>query len=207
MYTKKKCMKCGQAATHKFTRVEKGQIYDLFLCAEHAAEMSPYQKPKIPLSDILEGLFKQEAKQKSGATGGSVNVRCQTCGLPFDSYRKNLLLGCSDCYLYFREHLIPDLRRFHGDTRHYGRKPGGGMARPTPRDFIAAEIEGEAASLAPKGEAALETEPTLDYSVLIDELTREMHDAIEEEDYSRAARCRDQIRELKAKMKSAPSGE
>lgn len=207
MYTKKKCMKCGQPATHKFTKVEKGQIYDIFLCAEHAAEESPYQKPKTPLSDILEGLFKQEAKQKAGGPPLPANLRCQTCGLPFESYKKNLLLGCSDCYLHFREQLIPDLRRFHGDTHHYGRKPGGGQARPTSRDFIAAELEGEAAGLVPKLQPSPLPEPPPDFSELIDELTREMHDAIEEEDYARAARCRDQIRELKAKMKSAPSGE
>lgn len=206
MLAKKKCMKCGQPATHKFTRIDKGQVVDFFLCAEHAAEMSPYQKPKIPLSDILEGLFKQETRQKGSAPTG---VRCQTCGLTFEAYKKNLLLGCSDCYTAFREYLVPDLRRFHGDTRHYGRKPGGGLARPAPREFFLAEIEGESAAPAPKSETAPgpESEPALDYTVLIDELTREMREAIENENFSRAARCRDQIRELKAKMKSAPSGE
>jgi protein arginine kinase activator len=207
MYAKKKCMKCGQPATHKFTRIEKGQIFDIFLCAEHAAEMSPYQKPKIPLSDILEGLFKQESKQAKGGPPTPANLRCQTCGLPFEAYRKNLLLGCSDCYLYFREYLIQDLRRFHGDTRHFGRKPGGGLARPAPRDFLLAELENESAGPVPKEDLPLQPEPALDFSILIDELTREMHEAIEEEDYARAARCRDQIRDLKAKMKSTPSGE
>lgn len=206
MYTKKKCMKCGQPATHKFTKVEKGQIYDIFLCAEHAAEMSPYQKPKIPLSDILEGLFKQESKQKSGVTA-PVNLRCQSCGLQFEHYKKNLLLGCADCYIFFREFLIPDLRRFHGDTHHFGRKPGGGLARLAPRDFLMAEIEGEAAGLVGKVEVELPVEPRLDFTGMIDDLTHEMYEAIEEEDYARAAHCRDQIRELKAKMKSTPSSE
>jgi protein arginine kinase activator len=207
MYSKKKCMKCGQPATHKFTKIEKGQIYDIFLCAEHAAEMSPYQKPKIPLSDILEGLFKQEAKQKGGPAAPT-NLRCQSCGLPFEAYKKNLLLGCSDCYTYFREYLIPDLRRFHGDTRHFGRKPGGGQARPSQRDLFMAQLEGESAGPVAKEETtAAQAEPGIDFTELIDDLTQEMHEAIEEEDYARAARCRDQIRELKAKMKSAPSGE
>lgn len=206
MYTKKKCMKCGQPATHKFTKVEKGQIYDIFLCAEHAAEMSPYQKPKIPLSDILEGLFKQEAKQKTGPSAPA-SLRCQSCGHTFEAYKKNLLLGCADCYGFFREFLIPDLRRFHGDTHHYGRKPGGGLARLAPRDFLIAELEGEAAGPIAKEEPERSAEPSIDFMGLIDELTREMHDAIEDEDYARAARCRDQIRDLKVKMKSAQPSE
>ena len=78
---KKKCMKCGQPATHKFTRIEKGQIFDIFLCAEHAIEMSPYQKPKIPLSDILEGLLKQDVKQKQAGPAVPANLRCRSCGL------------------------------------------------------------------------------------------------------------------------------
>lgn len=205
MYAKKKCMKCGQPATHKFTRIEKGQIFDIFLCAEHAAELSPYQKPKVPLSDILEGLLKQDLKMKASGPAAPSTLRCTTCGLPFESYKKNLLLGCSDCYESFHDFLIPDLRRFHGDTRHFGRQPGGGQARPVPAERMGPipGLEDELAGLAPKDEllddleAPLEPDPT----DRLDELTREMHRAIANEDYTRAARCRDQIRELKLKIK------
>jgi protein arginine kinase activator len=204
-------MKCGQPATHKFTKIDKGQIFDIFLCADHAAEMSPYQKPKIPLSDILEGLLKQDLKLKSTGPAVPTNLRCQTCGLPFEAYRKNLLLGCSDCYASFREFLIPDLRKFHGDTRHYGRQPGGGQARPTSREFSISDLEHESAGMVSKEDVAwepgvAEMEPKMDPKEQIDELTRVMHKAIAEEDYTKAAICRDQIRDLKSKAKKKTSG-
>lgn len=208
MYNKKKCMKCGQPATHKFTRIEKGQIYDIFLCSDHAAEMSPYQKPKIPLSDIMEGLLKPEGK-KSGGPEAPPSLRCPNCGLTFAAYRKNLLLGCSECYNSFREFLIPDLRRFHGNTRHYGRRPGGELNQPGDRDFALVDLEAESAGIVPKGQlppAQLPEPASADPETQLEELTRIMHRAIAEEDYQRAASCRDQIRELKAKIKKTASG-
>jgi protein arginine kinase activator len=202
-------MKCGQPATHKFTKIDKGQIYDIFLCAEHAAEMSPYQKPKVPLSDILEGLLKQETKQKTSGPVAPSSLRCQTCGLPFEAYKKNLLLGCSDCYGSFREYLIPDLRRFHGDTRHYGRQPGGGHTQPPERAQPLFDVEAESAGLVGEGESPQATvvhfEPA-DPKRLIEELTQTMRKAIQNEDYVKAAHCRDQIHELKSKLKTKPSG-
>ena len=207
IYQKKKCMKCGQPATHKFTRIRDGQIFDIYLCGDHAAEESPYQKPikQIPLSEILEGLLKQENALKSGT--GPVpppGVKCRTCGLSFESYRKDLMLGCSDCYDSFREWILADLRRFHGDTRHVGRRPGGGNVEPRPQ-FTVRSLEEEMAGPVGGAEtgALTEASPTKgaekllkDPSRAIDELTRTMNRAILEEDYERAARCRVQIRQI-----------
>lgn len=210
MYTKKKCMKCGQAATHKFTKIEKGQIFDLFLCAEHAAEMSPYQKPKIPLSDILEGLLKQEIKIKPTGAAAPPALRCANCGLAFESYRKNLLLGCSECYRSFREFLIPDLRRFHGDTRHYGRRPGGAQPAVPENELPGLDMELEsleATAIVTQAEPSPKIEETFEHTEeRIEELARTMHKAIADEDYPRAAHCRDQIRELKEKIKKHSGG-
>ncbi len=204
-YQKKKCMKCGKPASHKFTRIQDGQIYDLYLCGDHAAEMSPYQKPKqVPLSEILEGLLKQDFNLKVG--GGSQapgGVRCRHCGLPFESYRKNLLLGCSECYDSFHDYLLADLRRFHGEVRHVGRRPGGGAIKPStePAEPLpqASEPEPPAAPLAhsaTKGAEKLIKTP----ESAIEELTRAMKAAIADEDYERAARCRDQIAQLRREL-------
>jgi protein arginine kinase activator len=199
MYGKKNCMKCGKPATTKFTRIEKGQVYDIFLCAEHAAEMSPYQKPKIPLSDILEGLLKQNVEEET-PTGpkAPAGLRCAHCGLTFQSYKKHMLLGCSDCYEAFRDYLIPDMRRFHGDTRHRGRAPGGGLAKPGLNEELARQIQNEAASaIAP---ARQEGDPAQQNEQRIQALMRTMNRAIAEEDFAAAARCRDELQELRRKI-------
>ena len=211
MYQMKKCAKCGKQATHKFTRIQDGQIYDIYLCSDHAAEASPYQKPKIPLplSDLLEGLLKREemAQKGSGPVAPS-GLRCSHCGLPFEAYKKNLMLGCSECYVSFREFLIQDLRKIHGDTRHRGRQPGGGQAQP-PRPEALPE------AVADKGPAA-ETQKVpsatkggdvllMDVKEAIAELTRTMNRAIADEDFVKAARCRDMIREMRAKFEKSQS--
>ena len=195
IYQKKKCMKCGKPATHKFTRIQDGQIYDLYLCAEHAAEMSPYQKPKqIPLSEILEGLLKQDYKV-SGAVQPPSDLRCRHCDLPFEAYRKNLLLGCSECYQSFHDYLLADLRRFHGDVRHVGRQPGGGTVEPASPSEEAARAAPPPADELPAAENPAPSPPTTDQQ--IEKLTRSMKAAIAREDYERAAQCRDQIRRLR----------
>jgi protein arginine kinase activator len=199
-----KCMKCDQPATHRFTRMEKGQVIDLHFCEKHAAEYSPYQKPK-PLQDILEHLLKQEYQHKASGPQAPPTLRCPSCDLPYDAYKKNLLLGCSECYRAFREYLIGDLRKFHGDTRHFGRKPGGGLARPPLKLLTPGELDRESAMAVPKGEssASAATVAVKDPRITLDELTRAMQEAIAREDYVKAARCRDQIRELKASLQRA----
>jgi protein arginine kinase activator len=201
-------MKCGKPATHKFTRIQDGQIYDLYLCSEHAAEMSPYQKPKqVPLSEILEGLLKQDLASKGGgATGAPEGLRCEACGLTLSNYRKNLLLGCSRCYESFHDYLVIDLRRFHGAARHCGRMPGGGTATPPPPELPREQLELESAGPVPKTET--EPSPTKggenlikDRERAVEELTQAMKKAIEKEDYERAARYRDQIRQIRESQK------
>jgi protein-arginine kinase activator protein McsA len=103
--------------------------------------------------------------------------------------------------------LLPELRRFHGNIKHVGRRPGGGLEEPAsagspveiemPDDEAAAPVEKQASATPSelKTPSVLVTDP----QVRIDELTREMNEAIGSEDFERAAHCRDQIRELKEK--------
>lgn len=217
MILNKKCMKCGKPATHKFVKIDKDQIYDMYYCEEHASEKSPYQKSKIPLSEILASFLSQEQGQLQEALSGT-SIRCSSCGLRFDMYRKTLMLGCPDCYENFSEQLLPELRKFHGNIRHTGRKPGGGHETPTeggksieivgslkpkgtgePKKIVQIKVgeeEQEEAGSATKGGAELISDP----KEAIEELTREMQMAIAEEDFEKAARCRDQIKELREKL-------
>lgn len=201
MYAKKKCMKCGKAATHKFTRIEGGQVHDIFLCGEHAAEMSPYQKPKFPLGEILENLLKQDFDLKSKGPQPPAGLRCPNCGLSFDSYRRNLILGCSDCYDAFRDYLVADLRKFHGDIHHHGRCPEGIEKKHPALDDFHKAIENESAGPVAKDEKPSPTKGAKmiikDPNRAIQELQQAMQRAIEIEDFTRAAQYRDQIKELR----------
>ena len=118
-------MKCNKSfATVKLTRIVNGRVEELNLCQSCAAEISPYQKKlagaQANLDSILAGLLANE-KEKKRTT--DVDITCRGCGLPFATYRESLFLGCADCYDSFGEHLLADLRKFHGSTCHQGKVP------------------------------------------------------------------------------------
>lgn len=129
MLHEKLCTKCGQAAASvKLTKLTKGQMEVQWLCSDCAAEESPYQKKISALSvqAILAGLLNQNATEAAAKpVRPSIEATCSACGLPFETYRSTLLLGCSQCYEDFEEYLITDLRKFHGSTVHRGRVPEG----------------------------------------------------------------------------------
>jgi len=200
MIINKKCMKCGKPATHKFVRIEDNQVFDMYFCQEHAAEKSPYQKSPLPLSEILASFLNQEQSGQAAPDLES-SVKCRTCGLSFGSYRKTLFLGCSDCYTSFHEQLLPELRKFHGSIRHAGRRPGGEKSAPESQGLIVPVesigpqlVSVETPSKVKKALTAHSAKQTL---AEIAELTAQMNKAIAEEDFERAALCRDQIKNLR----------
>lgn len=170
MLGKHACMNCKQnAATVKLTKLVKGNVEELWLCQECAANQSPYQKKisSLSLDAILAGILSQQ-KQETPAKPTPVDLACSTCGLPFDSYRSTLLLGCSDCYESFEKHLAADLRKFHGSTVHRGRVPEQGVPE------------------------VLETTRNPQ------ELKKRLREAVEAEDFELAAKLRDELRKLEA---------
>jgi len=125
------CMKCKKTfATVKITKIINGQVHELHLCQNCASELSPYQKKmsnlQKDLNEILSGLLKQEkgAAPVPEKTEEKIDLVCDNCGFPYESYRKSLFLGCTRCYKAFQPHLLNDIRRIHGNIQHTGRVPG-----------------------------------------------------------------------------------
>lgn len=208
----KKCMKCQKQASYKFVKVENNQIYDMYFCADHAQEMSPYlksqqQKAMPPLSEILANILKETAAP--GPEESQDSPRCNTCGRSFDAYRKTLFLGCSDCYDAFYELLVPELRKFHRGIKHVGRKPGGGKESPiseivrVPAPPRAQEAPTPAEPVGQMVEAPPppQPEPKRDPLSEIAELNSELKQAISDEDFELAARLRDTINRLRETLK------
>lgn len=92
--------------------------------------------------------------------------RCPNCGLTFADFRRLGHLGCDKCYETFHAELSPLLRRIHGSTTHTGKVPTG-------ERYGSARIERERRRL----EEALKQ-------------------AIQNEEYEKAAELRDAIRAL-----------
>ena len=95
-------------------------------------------------------------------------LTCEHCGVTWTEFRQNGLLGCANDYTVFERELTPLLKRAHEDqTHHVGKVPTrrGGTGVPVKRQ------------------------------VDLTRLRRELQKAVEAEDYERAAKLRDQIRQ------------
>jgi protein arginine kinase activator len=183
MLGKPQCMSCNEnPATVKITKVVKGTAEELWLCQQCAAQESPYQKKMAAMSldQILAGILGAQ-KDEAATKPSNVELSCSFCGLPFESYRSTLLLGCSECYESFERYLISDLRKFHGSTEYKGRRPEGAAEQ------VAVPVPAPAPKLAPPSPP-----PPCDPQ----ELRRRLREAVDAEDYELAAKIRDEIRQL-----------
>lgn len=57
------------------------------------------------------------------------NGTCPACGFTLEDLRRVRRLGCSDCYMTFREELAPMIRGMHKGSGHHGKVPAGLMER------------------------------------------------------------------------------
>ena len=103
-----------------------------------------------------------------------VKLQCPTCGLNYDEFRKLGRLGCSECYPAFQEHLATLLKKIHGSSRHLGKTPVG-----VPRE----------------GKQKIED---------LRDLRTQLDQAIEHEDFEKAAELRDKIRLMEEERDEGP---
>jgi protein arginine kinase activator len=103
----------------------------------------------------------------------SANLACPRCGCTFRQFRKTGRLGCAHCYSTFEQEMSALLRKIHGSNEHLG---------------IAQE---EAIGPLGEEEARLLT------------LRRQLRQAVEREEYERAAELRDAITRLEDERRTA----
>lgn len=98
-----------------------------------------------------------------------VNLQCSNCQMTYEDFRKFGRLGCSECYTSFESHLAVLLKKIHGSNHHLGKAP---IKIPqTERKKIES----------------------------LQELRSQLLQAIQLEDFEKAAGLRDKIRELENK--------
>ncbi len=170
------CDICGKnPATVHLTEIVNEHMDELHLCEECARQKSMQMEQNFGLSDLLGGLaeFEKPAQEKESSL-----MKCSSCGLTYQDFKKIGRLGCSDCYQSFHRLLGPLLKRIHGSSQHLGKTPV----------KLSKGVRKKADSAEP-GFA----EPS---SV---ELKQKLQQAIKHEEFEEAARLRDQIKELEKK--------
>lgn len=187
------CEKCKQreATVHR-QAIVNGVSHSEHLCSECAAkegkgwmnDFDPFFNNDFFSDHGLSNWF-QPFFQSMGATAPTKQLNqvgaCPHCGMTWEDFQKNGLLGCSECYNHFADVLPPLLRRLHGQSEHIGKKPYNS----------APAVKPQTPPPAPQAEKAPQTE--------LEKLQQQMREAIDSENFEEAARWRDEIKALKAK--------
>lgn len=158
-------------ATVHLTEIVDEQMSEMHLCEECAHQKSAQMEQQFGLADLLAGLSSTPSTSKEAKEGTLV---CSSCGLNYEDFRKFGRLGCSQCYVSFKEHLSGLLRKIHGSNRHLGKTPyslqGEASPIPTPAALLASEN--------------------------LEDLRKQLQSAIAAEDFEKAALLRDKIKSL-----------
>ena len=96
-------------------------------------------------------------------------AKCSNCGMTYNEFRKFGRLGCSQCYESFKMHLSTLLKKVHGSNHHLGKSP---------------------AKIPQSEKKKIES---------FQELKIQLQQAIQREDFEKAAEIRDKIRDLENK--------
>ena len=112
-----KCQNCGKNnANVKYTQVINGDKTQLFLCDECANEMNIGMNFDFGMHDVFSNFFDEISGLKTIANPEI--SKCSTCGMSYDEFSKNGMLGCEKCYSVFSNRLDEVLNRIHGSNRH-----------------------------------------------------------------------------------------
>ena len=165
------CQMCGQhpATTHIKTIVN-GKLTQAHLCADCAKKQgygNLFADWGSGFGSLLSGFMGSAAPARQV-------TRCPGCGASFEDITRSGKIGCAECYHTFRGQLLPIIQRIHGTAQHKGKVPGSSALRGTdPNNKI----------------VAVEETP-------LEEKKRLLKQAIETQDFERAAVLRDEIKEL-----------
>lgn len=170
-------------ANIKYTEVMNGVKTEHNLCAQCAKEMDfgPYSAifdGDFPLGKLLSGLLgiEEDEEKKENLQ----QIICPTCGTSYDEFVKNSRFGCADCYSVFDLLITESIKQLQGSDCHTGKKPEY-ESKKSASEFTRDQDNSSAVSM----EEALGA------------WEARLKEALRIEDYELAARCRDQIKELK----------
>jgi len=106
-------------ATVHLTEIINDKIAEMHICQACAKTKTEEIKDQLNISDFLGGLAvagTAERKEES-------SLKCVSCGLTYADFKKKGRLGCGNCYIVFKQMLLPLLKRIHGSTHHVGKSP------------------------------------------------------------------------------------
>lgn len=176
-------------ATFFYKQTKNGVTFEKNLCSSCAKEQGLtsnyglFDFDVISPDDFFGGLFGSFASEQPKVVAAQ---KCEKCGMTLGELLNSGRVGCAQCYTVFRNSLIPTVTKIHGNVAHCGKVP----------------VVSEDAADIPEKEDAKVSKPAggLSDSEKIAELKAKLSDAIEAQEYEKAAEYRDMIKELEKKL-------
>lgn len=126
------CEKCKKnEAKINLVKIVNGEKQQIWLCEECAKNISsiPFLSSipdgaGFPFQEILNGLLTGADNANPKMKEDKIKPVCPTCGLTYDEFKKTKKVGCSDCYIVFKDSIRAIIKSIHGEKIHKGRIPG-----------------------------------------------------------------------------------
>lgn len=162
------CQICKQnTATIHLTEIVEGQRNESHLCETCAQKQGVAVKAQIPLNELLGSLLTAGSEtQTTALSKGQAEQSCPHCGMTFEKFRQTSLLGCPYDYEFFGKQLKGIIEKSHGGN---------------------SEHRGKVPSRTPADEKK---------HLEMMKLRQELEAALKAEDYEKAAKVRDRIKQL-----------
>lgn len=172
------CQECQEhPATLHFTKIingEKTELHYCEKCAQENGEMFMFDgEPGLSINNLLAGLFNFDPifqQAKQETIPRNDILQCENCKMTFKQFLNVGKFGCAHCYDTFKDQLTPILKRLHSGNFEHHGK-------------IPKRIGG-----------------SIHIKKQIKQLRSELQDAIQSEEFEKAADIRDQVRALEAQL-------
>ncbi len=116
------CQRCKKEATVHLTEPGEGRRRELHLCEACARKEGlawPVSPPSLALDAVVQTLIVANVGE---LVGELAEMSCPVCGIKFMEFRAGGRLGCPQDYWVFSKGLLSLLQRYHGTTRHVGKR-------------------------------------------------------------------------------------
>lgn len=163
-----RCEICqNREATIHLTEITDGVRSEMHLCENCAHEQGIAVKSHIPINELLSSLLSVQPSDDEVSGFSQQETPCPHCGFTLEQFREKALLGCPYDYDIFAKSLLPLIKKAHDGRTSHC---------------------GKVPSKVPKDSRK---------QIKLADLRRRLDQAVQNEDYERAAKLRDKIAETK----------
>lgn len=120
------CERCKKnEAKVRLIKSVNGEIKGTWLCdncARNIGDLSDVKTStweKISFDKVLNDIFSEILVRDEN----SVDFVCKSCGTTYQEFIEKNMLGCDKCYYYFKDKLIPIIKRNQNNIEHIGKIP------------------------------------------------------------------------------------